>query len=406
METLIQNPVVLRPAADPRSKILDGALGRLGDIYETESGPSRIVPMEGLRGWAVLLVFFVHFNGAFKGYVNSASLLSHLSAFLGAVGGTGVDLFFIISGYLIYGAVVRPRFAYGKFLRRRVQRIYPTFLFVSMIFIALWVFSGNDNFKFHGSAGQQAAYVAENLLLMPGIFRVPAMNGVAWSLSYEMFFYLLLPLLLAVTGMRRWSWWVRASFFVSLAGLGILISPMFAHPRVRLVGFLFGIILFEVADRFRHRSSKFLDLTALAAYAGGVGLIYAIDRSTLIPEQLVPSVVATLAGVTSFAFCGLCFHGGGVLGRLFSWSPLRWLGNMSYSYYLIHVLALGLLRQSMRWLGSPEPGNLTFMALLLCGLASAWVVSTLLFVAVEKPLSIHVKRGLVRPPAPLPQVGN
>src|SRR6266851_4703851 len=70
---------------------------RIANIYETESGASRIVPMEGVRGWAVLLVFFVHFHGAFH-------------------------------GYLIYGAVVRPRFNYARFMRRRVQRLYPTFL--------------------------------------------------------------------------------------------------------------------------------------------------------------------------------------------------------------------------------------------------------------------------------------
>ena len=48
---------------------------RFADIYETESGPSRIVPMEGVRGWAVLLVFFVHFHGAFSKYLSSSSPL-------------------------------------------------------------------------------------------------------------------------------------------------------------------------------------------------------------------------------------------------------------------------------------------------------------------------------------------
>ena len=139
------------------------------------------------------------------------------------MGGTGVDLFFIISGYLIYGAVVSPRFGYGRFLRRRVQRIYPTFLFVSLIYFGLWAFSGNDNFKFHGTTGEQISYVVQNLLLMPGIFSGRAMNGVAWSLSYEMFFYLLLPLLLAVTrceagsaclgSISFWVWRWPASWF-------------------------------------------------------------------------------------------------------------------------------------------------------------------------------------------------
>ena len=229
---------------------------RFADIYETESGPSRIVPMEGVRGWAVLLVFFVHFHGAFSKYVSPGSPLFHISEFLGTLGATGVDLFFVISGYLIYGAVIRSKFNYRRFMRRRVQRIYPTFLFLFFIYIGLWLFSSDENFKFHGTIGQKAAYIAQNLLLMPGIFRVRAMIIVTWSLSYEMFFYLVLPLVVAVTGMRRSSRAFRVSFFLALIAVGVLISPLWVHPRVRLIGFLFGIVLFEVEEGFRARSSN------------------------------------------------------------------------------------------------------------------------------------------------------
>src|SRR5712692_7849864 len=90
---------------------------RIANIYETESGASRIVPMEGVRGWAVLLVFFLHFQGAFHGYLSPSSTLFRVSDFLVEVGNTGVDLFFVVSGYLIYGAVVRPRFNYARFMR-------------------------------------------------------------------------------------------------------------------------------------------------------------------------------------------------------------------------------------------------------------------------------------------------
>ncbi len=381
---------------------LDG----IASIYETESGSSRIVPMEGLRGWAVLLVFFVHFHSAFKAYLSPGALFQ-VSQFWGTVGGTGVDLFFVISGYLIYGAVIRPGFAGGRFLRRRVQRIYPAFLCVFLIYIALWMFSSDDNFKFHGSIGQQAAYLVQNALLMPGIFRVRAMNGVAWSLSYEMFFYLLLPLLVALAGVRRWSRQMRIYFFLGLSAAGILISPMFEHPRVRLVGFLCGIVLFEAVSRFRNRSSNFTDLTALAAYLCGLGLIYAVDKTGIAPDRIWPAMNATIASLTAFAFCGLCFHGGGLLGRFFSWSPLRWLGNMSYSFYLIHVLAIGVVRQGTQRIAEPGVHQLMFLGLLPLTFAASWVAATLLFVAVEKPLSIKVRRGVVRSslPVPVPRVG-
>jgi exopolysaccharide production protein ExoZ len=374
----------------------------IANLYETEPGTARIVPMEGLRGWAVLLVFFVHVNGAFKGYLGGGSFLFRLSDFLGTVGGTGVDLFFVISGYLIYGAVIRPKFRYGRFFRRRVQRIYPAFLGVFFLYIALWIFSSNDNFKFHGTFAQTVSYVLQNLLLVPGIFRVRAMNDVAWSLSYEMFFYLLLPLLLAVTRLRNWSRRGRISMFVALGIIGLLVSPLAEHPRIRLIGFLFGIVLFEVADRFRGLSTKFADLTALGGYAGGLALIYTVGNTDIVPGSFVVPLTALLAGVSSFAFCGLCFFGGGILSHIFSWQPLRALGNMSYSFYLIHGLALGVVREGVKRAVSPGNHNSLFLVLVMLGFAASWVASTLLFVAVERPLSIHIKMkrsALVSPPA-------
>lgn len=373
---------------------------RVANVYETESGPSRIVPMEGVRGFAVLLVFFVHFHVAFSAYMGSNSPLFHVSEFLGTVGSSGVDLFFIISGYLIYGAVIRPRFNYGRFMRRRVQRIYPTFLCVFLIFIALWVFSSNENFKFHGTIGQQAAYVAENFFLLPGMFRLRLMNTVTWSLSYEMFFYLALPLVLAVTGLRRASRPARISFFLALIAIGILISPLMAHPRIRLIGFLFGIVLFEVAEGFRNRRSTFTNLMAMVVYFCGLGLIFAIDKTVVIPEQIVAPLIALIAGLTSFAFCGIGFHGSGILSGLLSWAPLRWLGNMSYSYYLIHGLAIGVVRQSVRGMVKPGEHDFIVLGLFLLAFAASWVASTLLFVAIEKPLSIQVGSKTVRSPLP------
>ena len=382
-----------RNAAGPRR--------RIADIYETETGPSRIVPMEGVRGWAVLLVFFVHFHAAFHGYVHPGSALFRLSDFLGEIGNSGVDLFFVVSGYLIYGAVIRSKFDYPRFMRRRVQRIYPTFLCVFLMYLALWAFSHDDNFKFYGTLGQKAAYITENLLLLPGMFRLRAMNTVTWSLSYEMFFYLFLPLLLAVTNLRRFGRQGRVVFFLALLTMGLLISPRLEHPRVRLIGFLLGIILFELMEQFRNRRSNVANFAVLVTYGCALGVIYAIARTTLIPDQFVTTFSALTAGVASFLFCGFGFHGNGMLSRVLSWSPLRWLGNMSYSYYLIHPLAIGIVKQSARRLVGPGEHAFVFVLLAPVALAMTWAVASLLFIAIEKPLSIQVAHKVNRGPLPI-----
>jgi peptidoglycan/LPS O-acetylase OafA/YrhL len=59
--------------------------------------------------------------------------------------------------------------------------------------------------------------ISGNLLMLPGMTRIPAIITVSWSLSYEWFFYLTLPLVIAVFRLRRWNTWQRVAFFVLLA---------------------------------------------------------------------------------------------------------------------------------------------------------------------------------------------
>src|SRR5690242_10271963 len=106
-------------------------------LYEVAGGPSRVVPMEGLRGLAVLLVFFVHLHALFGGYANGVPGVFWASEFLGYVGNSGVDLFFLLSGYFIYGALIRRPIPYGQFMQRRVERLYPTFLTVFGVYLVL-----------------------------------------------------------------------------------------------------------------------------------------------------------------------------------------------------------------------------------------------------------------------------
>src|SRR6266542_5658438 len=93
---------------------------RLAGWYELSENANRIVPMEGVRGLAVLLVFFVHYHSLLGRYVSATSTSFAISEFLGDVGNVGVDLFFVLSGYLIYGAVIGRHVDYHRFMRRRI----------------------------------------------------------------------------------------------------------------------------------------------------------------------------------------------------------------------------------------------------------------------------------------------
>src|SRR5260221_518497 len=120
--------------------------GRLKDVgakwYELPETKSRISSMEGLRGLAVLLVFCVHYHDLLGTlYLPPGTWQFELSYFFNQIGHCGVDLFFVLSGYLIYAATIKPNLQIPRFWKRRIERIYPAYLAVFAIYLVLsWLF--------------------------------------------------------------------------------------------------------------------------------------------------------------------------------------------------------------------------------------------------------------------------
>ncbi|HEX8920807.1 MAG TPA: acyltransferase, partial [Pyrinomonadaceae bacterium] len=371
---------------------------RLASIYELGDvkNPKRNLPMEGLRGFAVLLVFFVHYHALFQVWLGRDTFSFAFSNFLGTIGLAGVDLFFVLSGYLIYGLIFKKPGRYASFIKRRVQRIYPTFLFVFAVYLLLSALFPSAS-RIPSNPAAALLYIAQNVLLLPGLFKIEPIITVAWSLSYEFFYYLLIPLLVAALSMTRWPRGWRALFFSALAVCYTVYCLVGSYGRPHLLMFISGILLFEAAESYRlgRRLTQRFDYLVLGFLVLTFPLIYALtERPELFPylpnahglSEAYRIVVLFLSfGLFTFA----CFDSRGLLKAIFSWTPLRWLGNMSYSYYLIHGLTLKaisllVLRPALSptletvafWLGYP-----VFFLLTL-------VTSTLLFVYVEKRFSL------------------
>lgn len=89
---------------------------RFTSIFQTQdTNPNRIQTMEGLRGLAVTLVFLVHYNTLFSAWLEPNSATWHSAKFITSIGRIGVDLFLAITGYLIYGAVIKCILHYHLF---------------------------------------------------------------------------------------------------------------------------------------------------------------------------------------------------------------------------------------------------------------------------------------------------
>ncbi|MEH8019572.1 acyltransferase [Rheinheimera muenzenbergensis] len=349
------------------------------EINHGENTP--LLSMEGLRGLAVFLVFFVHYSSLVDPFLFGFSVT--LSKFINGFGHLGVDLFFVLSGYLIYGSVLdKKTFSPINYAKRRGQRIYPTFLVVFAIYIALSFIFPSES-KLPDKTSEMVTYIVQNLFLLPGIFDVKPIITVAWSLSYEVFYYLIIPVVIFSLNMKKWDVNKRILFWISVSVAGI-VSWAFLGGPVRLLMFISGILLFELHTKKQCKIEKggdFFLIIALVIF--GFRAVY--DFSFLL------SMVSVF--ILFLLFCLCAFN---VQSKTYKWltfTPLRWLGNMSYSYYLIHgltlkfcFLVLGVVLPAeyvsehiYYWLWAP------LFALTL-------ITSFVLFLVIERPLSLQVSR--------------
>ncbi len=341
--------------------------------------------MEGLRGLAVFLVFLVHYQTLAKPWIEPGSLSAWMANALTLVGHKGVDIFFFLSGYLIYGSLIARRQPYFRFMRRRLERIYPVFSVMFLIYLALsWAYPAED--KIPHSLGAGLLFVLANFLLLPGIFPIEPIITVAWSLSYEIFFYLTTPWIVTLLSLRERDAKTRLLVMLFLSCLaGALIGWLGGPPRMLM--FLGGAILYEVIQTQAFKAPS--GTVALAAMIAGLALILS-PAGDLIHEPGKSTILA----LSVLFLCHHCFaREDSLVIRGLSWTPLRWLGNISYSYYLIHGLTLKMafhyLNQAYYENGFPNPGSRLLIWLLQpLAFALTLIPAATLYLWVEKPYSL------------------
>lgn len=341
--------------------------------------------MEGLRGFAVFLVFLVHFVTLAKPWISSNPGFLVFAKSLHTIGNTGVDLFFVLSGYLIYGSLLSRRQQFQRFISRRIERIYPAFVVVFAAYVVLsFVFPAEN--KIPSPATDGMIYLVQNFLLLPGLFPIEPMITVAWSLSYEMFYYLAIPLVILLFRLRDRSAIWRTTFFLSITLMTVIYCAL-NGGHVRLIMFISGILLYEAMNSRRVTSPP----STLGLLSLLVGLL-----STLIPLDGSggSALKVSVLFVAFFTLCLVCFLNPlSWLPRTFSWTPLRWLGNMSYSYYLLHGLALKAGFLALSTLVPTASYDLwLFWVLIPPMFVLTLIPSAALFLLVERPFSLTPRR--------------
>lgn len=322
---------------------------------------ARFRELDGLRGIAALAVLASHFTGGYNSHYTAAP-----QPFVDfPYGAFGVQLFFLISGFVILMSAHRAERP-SDFIISRVSRIYPAY-WVSLV-LALAV-----SFFFHvGDVGLTAWETVANFSMMQRWLQVPNAVEVYWTLAVELQFYVLIFALIVITRSRITDK-VIITFTVAwlVLSLGIAlwacpfswgIDPQNVVTPVKIVlnvslaefGPLFSTGMLAYLSRDR---GHFMILTPVA---GAVSVIVA----TLLHSWSYGAIVAGIC--TAFIIIAL--------RPRTSWLNLRglqWLGKISYSLYIVHSVVGYLVIQSV-W---PLIGrDWAILAALIAAILVAWAV--------------------------------
>ena len=325
---------------------------------------SRHVPaLDGVRGIAIGLVLLVHlWQGP---YVPGLTEVSRAGAY-------GVDVFFVLSGFLITGILLRSigsEVYYRNFYIRRALRILPLYwAYITLVFgprIAVGLFAGRD-LPDLGPPWAYYLFLSNFWFAQLGHFTDNGLVDITWSLCIEEQFYLAFPFIVAVAP-RRW-------LVAGLVGV-IVASPVLryllydpANPvtvyvltPLRMDGLAMGALA-AVALYHRHAGLEWWSrrlvgpLTLALVVTWGVGWVGPFQGPTAIGHSMVSAWTLTVIGLA------LALPARHPLVRTLSNPMLVYVGQVSYALYLLHPAAHIVFRVAGVSLGLPELEDSYLMA--------------------------------------------
>lgn len=378
-------------------------------LTRVDTHEKKLAWLQALRGMAAFMVVMVHDRGALMGSAAGTVIANHLLLPMAM----GVDLFFIISGFLMVLTTRNfdgtPAYAW-RFAAKRVARIWPLFAIVSVVALAV---------EHHGLRGFRDPSVLlpylEGLIFVPhnpaasGIYFQMAV-GVAWTLCFECYFYLVFA---ACMVLGRWRYAGMAAWFA----LTLLAIPLFRG------GYNLGVASQPLVMWSRYANLAINPIVwdfvfgMLAAWLYVSGIV--CRRVVVVCTITCVLLVALLAGwhrlgmvnffgprgwgaPLAIALLGLVMLVKVVRIAVPVWSV--WLGEISYSLYLVHVYVFEAMQRIVAHAPlTPSAANyVLFLARPLAAVLCAWAT----FVWIERPACAWMRKALlgIRMPVAWPRL--
>jgi peptidoglycan/LPS O-acetylase OafA/YrhL len=293
---------------------------------------------DGLRFVAASGIVFHHSNSFL--YPAAARLAMKETTFGLAL---FVDLFFVISGYviaLVYGGKIKDPENYLSFLQKRIARLFPLHLVALAVFSTFYLLALKTGARIGSMPDLSSGCLAKTALMLHAIFPCAgaSINPVSWSIGAEMVMYLIFPLLFGAACRARWAAWL--GMILAVVATAVLSGTMSAHewtqiyPPIRaLPSFGFGVCLFLA---MRDNVGPALNLHSTYYFVlGCLVLLMFLCMTNSAPASVV------LASV--YAVC--------ILAAYIDRRPLQnsftnffaGMGRLTYAIYMIHLLLVTII---------------------------------------------------------------
>jgi peptidoglycan/LPS O-acetylase OafA/YrhL len=388
-----------------------------GPAAKTSLSQGRIIELDGLRGMAILFVLLFHYVADQGVWMDAApgpgqgTLLFHFQR-LFVMGWAGVDLFFVLSGFLIGGILLDARTSpqyFGTFYVRRFCRIIPLYyLWVGVYFLLIFTpFRGllrslpeslSSNPEKWSAAPIYFLFLQNSVKILHGNFGT-AWLGQLWSLAVEEQFYLLMPLAVRFLPQRR---------LVPLLCLAVVGAPMARlvvshlvpqHPAAayvltpcRVDALAMGVIL-AVGWRKQEWKVRFLRHRLLAITVCSLLLIAVAFLAFWRPSQYSKAIgtwgFSCIDALCAFLLAIAIMFPNGLWASVCRWPFLLELGRISYCLYVIHQ-AVNLMCHEFLLGASPRFMDWRSIGVTILAAALAYGLARLSWIFFEHPL---LRRG-------------
>jgi exopolysaccharide production protein ExoZ len=350
----------------------------------SKSKPGEFLGVQALRGVAACMVVVIHATHEWAQKFQGSKIWWP--------GQAGVDVFFVISGFVMVlsshgkGHNNNPAL---RFLERRIIRVVPLYWIISsIVLMKFWLLKLNPHLANYSFNVQTPfAYVAASFLFIPyrnSIGEIEPLLAAGWSLSFEMFFYLLFATALALR--------LNIIRFLTVAIVSLVTIGLFYKPTWPVFIVLTQPIMLEflAGTLIGHLIIKGYKIGPLLCFAMGAGSVAALLMVTGKANELrllqmgIPAALLVLCIVMQERRLGaLCP----------AWMLV--LGDISYSLYLVHMLVIAVIVKPLAMIAGSNSW-LTELLATIALLCASILTSLLLYRFVERPLNNIFRRKLLK----------